>query len=797
MNKTIRNILGASTWAISWAVLAGSGPAMAAPAPQAPQTQAGGEGAAGTEADLRDEVIVTAQKRRENVQDVPIAITALNAAALEAAKIEDSKDLQFNAPNVTFSANRNITIRGVGSASYGGTGDTNIGVLVNGVFLQSGSTFGEYFDMERIEVLRGPQGTLFGRNTTGGAINFVTRRPDDSFDGYVEIQGESPTGVRTSAAINLPVTDRLFQRFAVNYVNRDGYTKNLLDGSMVDGRNQFTVRSSTRFEPTDSTTVDLTLTYFKENSDRQNAAKSLCTPDPAFGCSPNSVSAAFPATNFPIDNFLLPGIVRAGTFATNPASLREVTIDVEPFQKAEDFLGTLEIEQQIGAYTLTSVTGLRDGDNSSERDFDQGYRPNAFNPGTFGTRVVPDAGNGNGVLTYLLSGRQVTTTDYRTSQTGGGTQKQFSQELRLASQLDGRFDFIFGGFYMKSRGSGYVDTWTPANRTSGAVSKFSTRLGQVESYAVFGEAYFDLTEDITLTAGLRYSKDDKRIETASGTFVLNPFFIGEADFDKVTGRAVVNWNPDLSFTADTNVYLSFSRGFKSGGFNPGNNTIPVFESEVIDAYELGTKNSFLDGKGRVNVAIFNYDYSNLIVGNLVGTAVLNTNIPESQVRGAEVELVYTPTDPLRLEATLGLLDTEIRSDFLSADPSRGNARFQLRGNELPNAPDSTLKLAAEYTVEMGNGWTVRPRLDFYTQSGFHSREFNIAADEVDTWQQLDASIQMTHPDRDLTVTAFVKNVTDEDSITWLEVNSNLVGSFRSAFLLDPRTFGINLRVGLR
>jgi len=161
---------------------------------------------------------------------------------------------------------------------------------------------------------------------------------------------------------------------------------------------------------------------------------------------------------------------------------------------------------------------------------------------------------------------------------------------------------------------------------------------QVESYAVFGEAYFDLTEDITLTAGLRYSKDDKRIETASGTFVLNPFFIGEADFDKVTGRAVVNWNPDLSFTADTNVYLSFSRGFKSGGFNPGNNTIPVFESEVIDAYELGTKNSFLDGKGRVNVAIFNYDYSNLIVGNLVGTAVLNTNIPESQVRGAEVEL---------------------------------------------------------------------------------------------------------------------------------------------------------------
>ncbi|MCZ8171964.1 MAG: TonB-dependent receptor, partial [Brevundimonas sp.] len=456
-------------------------------------------------------------------------------------------------------------IRGVGSASYGGTGDTNIGVLVNGVFLQSGSSFGEFFDMERIEVLRGPQGTLFGRNTTGGAINFVTRRPTDQFEGYVEIQGESPRGVRANAAINIPLADGLYQRFAANYINRDGYTKNLLDDTMVDGRNQFTLRSSTRFEPSDATTVDLTLMYFREDSNRQEAVKSLCTPDATFGCSPNSVSAAFPTTNFPIDNFLLGGRVRAGTYATNPTSLREVRIDVKPFQKAEDFLATLEINQDLGNLTLTSVTGLRDGNNSSERDFDQGYRPNAFNPGTFGTHVIPDAGNGNGVMTYLLSGRPVTTTDYRTSQTGGGTRKQFSQEVRLASRFDGGFNFILGGFYLNSRSSGYVDTWTPANRTFGAVSKFDTRLGQVKSYAVFGEAYVDLAENLKLTGGLRYTHDEKRIETASGTFALNPYFIGTADFDKVTGRAILNWNPTVSFTQDTNIYLSFSRGFKSGG----------------------------------------------------------------------------------------------------------------------------------------------------------------------------------------------------------------------------------------
>ncbi len=166
--------------------------------------------------------------------------------------------MQFNAPNVTLSANRNLTIRGVGSQSFGGTGDTNIGVLVNGVFLQSGSSFGDFFDMERIEVLRGPQGTIFGRNTTGGAVNFVTRRPTDAFEGYVDLQGESPRGVRASAALNIPLAPGLSQRFAANYINRDGYTKNLLDGANVDGRNQFTLRSSTRFEPTSSTLIDLT-----------------------------------------------------------------------------------------------------------------------------------------------------------------------------------------------------------------------------------------------------------------------------------------------------------------------------------------------------------------------------------------------------------------------------------------------------------------------------------------------------------------------------------------------------------
>ncbi|QTD57452.1 TonB-dependent receptor [Parasphingorhabdus cellanae] len=754
---------------------------------------------AGADPDDDDNVIiVTAQLREENLQDVPIAITALSGDDLQAAKIEDALDLQFNAPNVVLSANRNLTIRGVGSQSFGGTNDTNIGILQNGVFLQQGSTFGEFFDLERIEVLRGPQGTLFGRNTTGGAINIVTAKPKDEFGGYASIQLERFDGIRAEGAINIPIANGLSQRFAAHFLKRDGYTKNLFDGNRIDGRDQFTLRSSTRFEPTSRTTVDLTLTYFREDSNRANAVKSLCTPDPVLGCSPDSVDFDFPSNNFPIDNGLLPGIVRADTFSDNPTNLREVRIDIDPIQRNEDFLATLVINQDIGDnLRLTSVTGYRDGENSSYRDFDQGTRPNAFNPGDFTVFGAPftvtDDGNGNGVLTYNIgNGQTITTTNYLTAQEAFGTREQFSQELRLASDFEGPFNFLIGGYYLDADGTGEVNTYLPANRTLGFLTSGNTSLAEVVSYAAFGEIYYDLTPTISLLGGLRYTKDEKQIVTASGFLALGEPFVGEEDFDAWTGRASISWQP----TPENNVYLTYSRGFKSGGFNPGSTaTSQTFGSEFIDSYELGSKNEFFDRRLTVNAAIFRYDYKNLIFGQIVGGLAENTNIPSSRVQGLELEAFATPVPNLRLEAALGLLDTEIRSDFMSEDASRGFAPFQLQGNTLPNAPKRTLKLAAEYTIEVGSDWTIRPRADFYSQTSFNSREFNTAADRVDGWEQFDLSLQLARQDRDLSITAFVKNVLNQDSITFFEVNSELVGSFRSAFLLDPRIFGVSLRVG--
>ncbi|MFN2098724.1 TonB-dependent receptor [Altererythrobacter sp. MF3-039] len=745
--------------------------------------------------DDQNVIIVTAQLREEDVQDVPIAITALTAENLEAARIENSQDLQFNAPNVILSANRNLTIRGVGSQSFGGSADTNIGVLINGVFLQAGSTFGEFFDLERIEVLRGPQGTLFGRNTTGGLINIVNKRPTDRFEGYLNVQLENFNGRRAEGAINIPIADGIYQRFSAHVLNRDGYTRNLETGNRIDGRDQFTLRSSTRFEPTDSTTIDLVFNYFSENSNRANAVKSLCTPDPTFGCAPDTVDNDFP-TFLPLDFGLLSTAVRLDTFSDNPESLREVRIDIDPLQDNEDFLATLEINQELGALTLTSVTGYRKGESESYRDFDQGTRPNAFEPGTYATAFGPltinDDGNGNGVLTYFLrAGETVTTTDYRTAQEAFGEREQFSQELRLGSDFDGPLNFIAGVYYLWADFSGEVTTYLPVNRTFGFTASGKTDDADVRSYAAFGELYYDISPTLSVLGGLRYTKDKKSITTASGFIALNPSFFGEATFDDWTGRASVSWQP----TPQNNVYFTFSKGFKSGGFNPGNAVNPTFNSESINSYELGSKNLLLDDRLTLNAAIFRYDYSDLIVGNIVGTLATNVNIPASRVQGFELEAVAEPVPGLRLEGSLGLLDAEIRSQFESSDPSRGGTFFDIQGNELPNAPSRTLKLAGEYTFNGGSNWTIRPRVDFYSQTGFFSREFNVPADRVDGWEQLDLSVKFALEDRDWDLTAFVKNVTNQDDITFLEVNSELVGSFRSAFLIDPRIWGVALRVG--
>lgn len=743
-----------------------------------------------------EEIIVTAQKRAESLQDVPIAVTALTSSDLEALRLENAVDIQFNTPNLLINRNSNYTIRGVGQLLFGSSSDPGVGIVRDGVYAQAAAATSEVYDLERIEVLRGPQGTLFGRNTTGGAIHFISKKAESEFGGYVEAQVENNNGFRGTAVVNFPLSENVHQRIAANAVKRDGYTENLFTGNDIDGRDSQSLRSSTSFK-FENTTADLVINYYQEDSNRGNSPKALCLPDPDFICSSEGLDNQYPLVNYPLDNFAFVGAtgsgVRADRFLENPEDLRQVNIDVEPVYDGNELFASFEVNHFFGDLTFTSVTGYAETELDTLRDFDLGAAPFGFNPGSFANFVlggVPvelaDDGQGNGVLTYLEGGVPVTTTRYSTTQTSFSETQQFSQEFRLASNFDSALNFTLGLYYLDYETTGGVTTYLPVGLARAGIEIFTPE-SLLESTAIFGETYWQVTDSLKITAGLRYTDEEKEITTGIGNFsAVENFNSAQADFSESTGRLALAWEANNN----TLVYGSFARGYKSGGFNVGNQEEPTYEPEFVDTLEVGVKAQLLDNRLQLNAALFNSDYQELGLGLIVGTAVINTNVPESTIRGAELEMVYLPSGNWRVEAGVGLMDSEIESDFVSGDAARGFATFNLKGNELPNTPGSTVKLALQNTFELANGWTVTPRIDYYWQDDFYVRQFNTGADLVDSWEQIDASMVLLNSDSNWSLTAFVKNISDEDSITHIETNSELVGSFKNIFLLEPRTIGL-------
>src|SRR5262245_34553026 len=243
-----------------------------------------------------DIVIVTAQRREENLIDVPIAVAAFSNEALERRQIDQATDLQLNVPNVSYTKTNftgsNFQIRGIGVSSVGASSDSGVETHFNSMPIKNPRLFEtEYFDVQRVEVLRGPQGTLYGRNATGGAVNIIATKPSHDFEGNVELEAGNYSARKAKGAINLPMGDKLAARFAGIMYERDGYTQNLYTGNDVDDRDQYAVRGALRFTPSENTDITLMANYFKEDSHRARATKQMCHRDPngAFGCLPDTL----------------------------------------------------------------------------------------------------------------------------------------------------------------------------------------------------------------------------------------------------------------------------------------------------------------------------------------------------------------------------------------------------------------------------------------------------------------------------------------------------------------------------
>ncbi|MGI8943139.1 MAG: TonB-dependent receptor [Qipengyuania sp.] len=734
-------------------------------------------------------IVVTAQRRDQSLQEVPIAVSAFDAEALEAQQIENASDLQLTLPNVSFTKSNftgaSFTIRGIGDLCTGVSCDSATAIHLNSAPLFGTRLFEtEYFDLERIEVLRGPQGTLFGRNATSGVVNVVTAKPElGTFRGAGQFEYGNYNSIKVKGMVNVPLGDAIAFRAAGFYLNRDGYTDNLFNNTDIDDRDMYAVRGSLRFEPGPDTMIDLMGYYFREDDRRLRIQKQKCQFDPTgvLGClnnrrdyAKNNTNASFTGTLGSREFLSARGIPTA--FGLNsiygpsgyagfqePADPRQVRTAFTPEYFADELQLQAHIEQGFGAFNFSLTGTYQETAVDSRQDYNLGvpsraaYAPALNTLAFFAANGIPTGlpapfppfVPGSSAYFAPIAGAiipngpngQLCVSDTRLDNRGAfegfsicdDTSLQFdrsnsdnrawSAEAIVSSDFDGPFNFLLGGIYADSdlaENSYYVNAF-PIDYIAGVLGTFTafgaglppsylatsffrnnTQDFQLESFGIFGEVYFDITDRLSFTGGLRYNDDSKSVVARSTlASFLNPFsndddpftspFVGTFDadpgqvgnqlvqeravsFDEITGRAVL----DFEVTQDNLIYASYSRGYKSGGINPPLqpifNVSESFGSETIDAFEIGSKNTIANGALQLNATAFYYKYSDLQLSRIIARTSVNDTI-DANIWGVELETLIRPGDRWLINANFSYLNAEVAGDqFFSntRDPGGGD-----------------------------------------------------------------------------------------------------------------------------
>ena len=632
-----------------------------------------------------EEVIVTAERRETRLQDTPISVTALTSSALEARGISNLSALDAHTPNLQLNNGRpdgggsaaSATIRGVGQNDFQFPNDPGVGMYVDGVYLAR--TMGglmSVVDVERIEVLRGPQGTLFGRNTIGGAISITTVPPDDDFGGRASLTYGSYNRVEAKGSLNIPlIDDKLAARLTAGYIRADGLGEQIPTGVELANENRKVFRLAVRATPADDVTIDFAADYTRQ---RQNGGALTFTPN--FPSSSGLIENLFNPALAPMQNARL-GLPAGTLFDARWASPNRYDNYGSAAQRDWYDGGgvSLTFAWQISdALTLKSITAAR--------------------------KVEAEIFNDLDLAPYTI----IDTSDRQHDE-------QYSQELQAYGSLfDSRVDYLFGvfGFSETARDRNVVPIHPGSLQVAGFEISQIADLGlKVSNYAGFGQLAFTLVDGLKLTAGFRQNYEKKRFNRQfthlEGGDVFIPYEVLSKDWSSFTPKFGVDWKA----TDDILLYASYAEGFKSGGWNPrptsGASGVTPFEPEVIETYEIGAKTEWFDGGVTLNLAGFRSIYSDIQLQTLTtvgGALVVETqNSGRSRIYGAELELAARPVS----EASI-----QIAAGYLTNEYTRLNAGTDVGlDDKLPDAPRWSVSAGAEYEFMLPGIGEMTPRID--------------------------------------------------------------------------------------
>jgi len=725
-----------------------------------------------------DEIVVTAQKREQRLQDVPIAVSVVSGALAEASgsfNIEALKTLvpSLNIRKTNTSLNQSLFLRGVGTINFAIAAQPSVATVLDGVVLSSaGEAFGDLYDIERIEVLRGPQGTLFGKNASAGVVNIVSKRPGDTTGGYIDVGWYEDNELRVKGAIDMPISDSLRSRTTVTYGKFDGYISNISTtaaGGDLNGYDRKGIRTVWEIGSEGN--------LWTFTGDYRKSDDNCCVE--IIGNAPTGANAAAYTS-------LYSGIVLQGD------KTRQVKQDLQMRSTEEAWGLSLQGDIDTALGSLTSITAYRTWDATEYRE------------GDWIDQAAPYVGNAFAQLHDF----------------GPQTTKTFSQELRLASSGDGAFNYVAGVYYSNTESERFfqrnifnctastlaIDATGQRPCRAGSstyVSTFSNATfgADFKNTAVFADGTWNITDSLRLIGGARWTQDKlsyfhNRVPTPfagqPGIRTDRSGFTGSNDSDNVSGRAGLQY--DLN--DDVMVYASYARGYKGPAynvfFNMTVNNTPVIEAETADSYELGLKSTLLDGRMLLNAAVFDAKYDDFQANNFLflnGTLITTlTNAGKVSSKGFELDVQARPNNMLTLGAGVAYTDAKVDSFFT---PPGQNSTVRA-GTSLPLAPEWKASLNGDLNIPVGS-FTVVPSMVVSYQGTSFADLNEPAALRIPGYTTADLTVSVRDESDRFRIALVGRNLADK-SFTVLKTGGGPGGAPRLQIPRDAeRYFGIQAR----